>query len=491
MTPHPFSIKLDQTSVVPLNEQLTKALQEEIRHRLQPGDRLPASRILAECLGISRNTVTAAYKRLVDEGWCDARVGSGTCVAEHLPLRERRDPRTGRPPTETSSLPELSERAQLALCAAQFHVQTEEPLAVAAPDYDSLPGKKWTQIVARISKSPWMHNSYCHPGGWGPFRRVLADHLRSARGISCDPEQIIITSGIQQGLALCAQILFNPGDAVAHEDPGFEVHRSTLRYWGLRPAPVPVDAEGLCVEQLSAFPEVRGVLVTPSHQYPLGMLMSRQRREALIRWASAHKAWIIEDDYDNVLSYAGSPTTALAAIAEIQSSVVYLGSFSKMIYPGFGLGYLVAPKSAAKAFEGAKLLSDRHESEVHQTILTEFISGGFYDAHVRRLKVLYAKRRNAAIRAIGRFLGDIGHLTIDNQGTHLCFCFEKALDDVHLADYLRREHRLETRALSPCFADAPKEYGLILGFAGFSEVQLENAVEELSRGIRSFLRTSN
>lgn len=169
MTPHPFSIKLDQTSVVPLNEQLTKALQEEIRHRLQPGDRLPASRILAECLGISRNTVTAAYKRLVDEGWCDARVGSGTCVAEHLPLRERRDPRTGRPPIETCGLPELSERAQLALCAAQFHVQTEEPLAVAAPDYDSLPGKKWTQIVARISKSPWMHNSYCHPGGWGPF----------------------------------------------------------------------------------------------------------------------------------------------------------------------------------------------------------------------------------------------------------------------------------------------------------------------------------
>ena len=188
MTPHPFSIKLDQTSVVPLNEQLTKALQEEIRHRLQPDDRLPASRILAECLGISRNTVTAAYKRLVDEGWCDARVGSGTCVAEHLPLRERRDPRTGRPPIETAGLPELSERAQLALCAAQFHVQTEEPLAVAAPDYDSLPGKKWTQIVARISKSPWMHNSYCHPGGWGPFRRVLADHLRSARGISCDPE---------------------------------------------------------------------------------------------------------------------------------------------------------------------------------------------------------------------------------------------------------------------------------------------------------------
>lgn len=169
MTPHPFSIKLDQTSVVPLNEQLTKALQEEIRHRLQPGDRLPASRILAECLGISRNTVTAAYKRLVDEGWCDARVGSGTCVAEHLPLRERRDPRTGRPPIEASGLPELSERAQLALCAAQFHVQTEEPLAVAAPDYDSLPGKKWTQIVARISKSPWMHNSYCHPGWLGAF----------------------------------------------------------------------------------------------------------------------------------------------------------------------------------------------------------------------------------------------------------------------------------------------------------------------------------
>lgn len=154
MTPHPFSIKLDQTSVVPLNEQLTKALQEEIRHRLQPGDRLPASRILAKCLGISRNTVTAAYKRLVDEGWCDARVGSGTCVAEHLPLRERRDPRTGRPPIETCGLPELSERAQLALCAAQFHVQTEEPLALPHQTTTACRGKNGLRLLRASLKVP-------------------------------------------------------------------------------------------------------------------------------------------------------------------------------------------------------------------------------------------------------------------------------------------------------------------------------------------------
>jgi GntR family transcriptional regulator/MocR family aminotransferase len=482
---------LDREASVPLNEQIYQQLRSLIGRSLRPGDALPPSRELAKTLGVGRVTVTTAYRRLEDEGFVEASPGRGTVVSSFSPVRRAETWKSAAPDEGTPAMrPALSpERLAAAEEAAAYYVQKIEPLAVISPDYDSLPGKKWTQIVARISKSPWQHNSYAEPGGYGPYRRAVAEYVRKTRGIACEPEQVIATNGIQQGLSLCLSLLFKPGDLFAVENPGFEPHRLAAQFAGLRLAGVGVDADGLSTKELAALPEApRGVLVTPSHQYPTGALMNLGRRRELLAWAREHGAWLIEDDYDSELRYNGAPTPALAALDAQGASTVYLGSFTKMIYPGFRLGYLIAPPSLAKAFAGMMLMRERHVSEVHQCILTEFIIGGWYGAHIRRLKNLYVKRRQCAIRALGRHCQRFGHLIPSNQGTHLTFVFDIAVDDAALSAFLRRERRLETRPLSPCYLGAPKASGLLLGFAGFTPSQIETAVAELEEGIEIFLR---
>ncbi len=482
------NLSLDRSGRLPLNEQLYRQLKNLITTRLKSGDRLPPSRDMAKLLTLGRVTVSSAYSRLTEEGFLESRPGLGTYVSAFAPSREAeswKKPAQDPQPLKRAS---LSNRAHKAALAAQFHVQATEPLAVIAPDYDSLPGKKWTQIVARVSKSPWLHNSYSEPGGYMPYRKAVADYVRVTRGISCEPEQVIATCGIQQGLALCAQLLLNPGDIAAVEDPCFEPHRLALNFWDLRVAPVSLDDEGISIESLNEeAPDAKAVLVTPSHQYPLGTLMSLSRREQLLHWAQTHGAWLIEDDYDSELRYGGSPPPALASLDPSLNNVIYLGSFTKMIYPGFNLGYMVVPEHAVQAFAGAKCLADRHVSEVHQAILNEFIAGGYYDNHIRRLKKLYEGRRRAAIRAMGRYCKNYGHLKLNNQGTHLTFIFENFVDDVSFCETLKKEFRIESRPLSPCFQSHAPQSGLIIGFAGFSENEIEVSVMRLGRAMQELL----
>lgn len=481
-----LDIELDSTEgAAPLKDQIYRTLLSRIREgTLRPGDRLPSSRALAESLSVGRITVTAAYARLRDEGFLAPRAGSGSVVA--LPPDDRARVPAPAAPAVRAAEKRVSARASLALGALSFRVQALRPFAVASPDFESLPGKKWTQIVARVSKSPWLHNGYCEPGGHPPFREAIANYVRRVRGLSCEPEDVIVTSGIQQGLSMCAQVLFEPGEKILVEDPGYQPHRDALAYFGLAPSPVRVSEEGLDLRAVRAS-GARGMLVTPCHQYPMGYLMPARDRAELISWAAESGAWLIEDDYDGELRYDGAPHPALASSDAARSSVVYLGSFTKMIYPGFNLGYLIAPRGLAAAFEGAKLLNDRHASEVHQVILAEFIAGGFYEAHVRRLKKLYASRRAAMIEAADRHLARFGRIVSGPQGTHLAFEFTVPLDDARLAEFLRSSFGLELRPLSGCCAERTGLSGLILGFAGFTEDQIREGVRLIAKGIERFL----
>lgn len=484
----PLSITLSSApGALPLKDQIYAALFEKIKTgELRPGDRLPSSRVLAELLGCGRVTVTSAFSRLTAEGFLVAGAGRGTIVAK--PVSNRASVWTAE--TLHGAEKPLAERAATALAARSFRVQTLRPFAVVSPDFESLPGKKWTQIVARVSKSPWLHNGYCEPGGHAPFREAIADYVRRARGINCAAEDVIVTSGIQQGVTMCAQILFNPGDLVITEDPGYRPHREAFAFNGLRTSPVAVgtaENPGWNTKE-AAFAEARGMLVTPCHQYPLGYLMPLEKRRELLCWAASRRTWLLEDDYDGELRYDGEPYPALASLDKDRGSVVNLGSFTKMIYPGFNLGYLIAPKGLAKYFEGAKLLNDRHASEVHQVIMSEFIAGGFYEAHIRRLKKLYESRRSTMLAEIDRHLAPYGRLIPCRQGTHLTFLFTDPADDRRLADYLRRLHGLEVRPLSACYAAAAPLSGLILGFAGFTEDQIRLNVKELAKGIGQFLQ---
>lgn len=478
-----LDIVLSDTDAKPLKDQLYDKILAKIRSgALKPGDRLPSSRLLSEHLHVARVTVTAAYARLSAEGFLASRIGSGTVVAQILP--EKAD--SWKPTSVAGMRKSVSKRIDPALRAGDFRVQSLRPFAVSSPDFESLPGKKWTQIVARVSKSPWLHNGYCEPGGHPPFREAIADYVRRVRGLACDAEDVIVTTGIQQGLSMSAQILFNPGETVLVENPGYGPHRDALRYFGLQIEPVDVNEDGIDLSKLSGA-GARGILVTPCHQYPLGRLMQPKSRSELLDWAATTGAWIIEDDYDGELRYDGAPYPALAALDVGRENVVYLGSFTKMIYPGFNLGYLIAPKGLAKAFEGAKLLNDRHASEVHQVILTEFISGGFYEAHIRHLKKLYETRRSAMIEAFEKSLSRYGRLIPSSQGTHLAFVLEINCSDVRLVEFLRAQMGLELRPLSSCYISGTPLRGLIVGFSGFTEDQIRSAVQLLSKGIERFL----
>ena len=480
-----LGIALDQgEGAAPLKDQVYQALLAKIRSgALRAGDRLPSSRALAAALCVGRVTVTAAYARLQDEGFIASRAGGGSIVT--APPAD--EPLAAEPEAPGPAVAKRAgKRAAEAARVLSFRVQALRPFAVASPDFESLPGRKWTQIVARVSKSPWLHNGYCEPGGHPPFREAIADYVRRVRGLHCEAEDVIVTSGIQQGVALCAQVLFDAGEKVLVEDPGYQPHRSALAYFGLRPRPVRVEEAGL---DLAAIREsgARGMLVTPCHQYPMGYLMGQRDRAGLLAWASETGAWLIEDDYDGELRYGGAPHRALAASDAERRSVVYLGSFTKMIYPGFNLGYLIAPRGLGRAFEGAKLLNDRHASEVHQVILAEFIAGGFYEAHVRRLKKLYESRRAVMIEAAGRLLGRFGEVVSGPQGTHIAFRFRIPVEDVKLVEFLRSRFALELRALSECCVERRDLSGLVLGFAGFTEDQVIEGMHQLAKGVEQFL----
>lgn len=480
------TIHLDHSPKSPaLKTQLYAKICELIEAGLlKPGDPVPSSRQLSEGLKISRFTVTAAYKQLEEEGFTRSIKGSGTYINSPLPSREVE--KWNSINTDAANrLGHLSDVANIAKQSIAFPVQKPVPFALIAPDVDSLPGKKWTQIVARISKSPWLHNGYCPPGGYLPFRKIISDYLRRLRGISCDSRQVIITNGIQEGINLCCQVLFNTGDEVAVEDPSFQLHTDLLEFRSLKPRFIPVNKDGIDIENLKRDQSIRGCLVTPTHQYPLGYKYSLNTRKALLEWASARCGWILEDDYDSELRYGGKPYPALTALSK-SVSTVYLGSFTKVIYPGFNMGYMVVPPQTVEYFEGAKLLNTRHSSEVHQVILSEFMQSGFYESHVRRLKKMYEQRRLWATKAIENYLSDFGVLLSDNQGTHLTFLFTKDIDDKNFSEYLRRAFNAESRPLSACFKKVRPLSGLILGYAHFTEQQIEIYAQILQKALVAF-----
>ena len=466
-----------------LAEQIANEVRSLIDSKqLQPGDQLPAQRALSSQLKVGRVTVMAAYNRLTEEGYLVTRVGSGTVVTDHLPLSEAETWTASFEGSLSSKrLNRLSQHMPLAAKASHYRPQKGIPFAIVTPENTLLPGKKWEQIVSRVSRSPWLHNGYSEPAGYKPFRIAIADYLRRTRGVVCSHEQLIITNGIQQGLHLCAQLLFNQNDTIFVENPGFPVHRDLLTYTGLKTQPVPIDENGIKVNQFTKLShEAKGALVTPSHQYPLGTLMTLDRRQELLEWAYATNSWIIEDDYDSELRYGGAPYPALQSLDLSREAVIYLGTFTKMIYPGFGLGYMVVPKILIDAFVGAKFLNDRHASEVHQVILTEFINDGFYEAHIRRLKLIHERRRQAMFSACKKYLSTWGQIIPTNQGTHLTFVFHEFCNDIAVAQYLQKNASLELKPLSDCYCENADQSGFLLGFGGFSEDQINSSIKRLA-----------
>lgn len=484
-------VLLDASASAPLYRQLHEELRRAIGEgRLRAGTRLPAARTLARDLALSRNTVDQAYEHLHAEGYIERRSRRGTFVAHRaseLALHAR--PRLVDPPRARHRPPVrmLSSRgAVVATFPVPDGVNTPGPLCPlrpGVPAVEAFPVALWARLTAAYWRGVSRRQlAYGHSAGYEPLRVAIAEHLGAARGVRCTPEQVVIVGGSQQGIALAAQLLLDAGDAVWLEDPGFIGARAALASAEARVVPVRVDDEGLDVaagERIAA--AARMAVVTPSHQHPLGVAMSLERRLALLDWAQRADAWILEDDYDGELRYAGRPLPALQGI-DHDGRVVYVGSFSKALYPALRLGYVVAPLRLVEAFVVARLLADRHSSIAEQAVLASFIAEGHYARHLRRMRALYATRQDVLREALAPF-ADVLEVQPAGAGLNLLAWLPPGLDDRRAAR-AAAEAGVEAAPLSPFAQGALERGALILGFAGYEAAVLRAAAGRLGLAVR-------
>jgi GntR family transcriptional regulator / MocR family aminotransferase len=486
----------DEMAATPLYRQIYDALRQAIlAGQLVAGTRLPATRALAAELRVARNTVLIAFAQLFAEGYVEGKVGSGTYVAHTLPddlLLARRKPGQG-----ATSLPaaesdrSLSQRGKLLAATRVLPARafpTPRAFHPGTPALDVFPYDLWARLAARRWRTHDISLMvYGESAGYRPLREAIAAYVGAARAVRCVPEQVIVVAGSQQGLNLAANLLIDPGDAAWIEDPGYRGAYGALAGAGARLVPVPVDAEGLDVTAGAArCPDARMIYVSPSHQFPLGITMSLARRLALLEWAAQHNAWVLEDDYDSEYRYAGRPLASLQGLDQRQR-VIYIGTFSKVLFAGLRLGYLVVPPDLVDAFTAARALADRHSPLPDQATLADFIAEGHFTRHIRRMRMLYAERQAVLVAEAQRELRGLLDVMPAEAGMHLVGTLPAGVDDI-AASKRAAAFGVEVPALSNYNIESRSHVGLTLGYACVDEHQIRDGVRQLTRALRTFVK---
>lgn len=451
--------RLDHKAM-PLHRQLYEAMRRAILDgKLAAGDRLPSSRELTQDLRLSRNTVMAALNQLGVEGYLVSRVGSGTYVNESVP-RANAGRRTGAAPARGTRLSRRGTALATTFNATQLEVQ---PFTPGIADFSAFPVALWQRLQNKHWRMTYPEMlDYSYAGGHAPLRRAVADYLRVFRSVPLDVEQVIITSGTQQSLELCAQLLADHGDTVWMEDPSYWGAVKAFLATGLNSHAVPVDPQGMAPTSADEKQPPRIIYTTPSHQYPTGAVMSLARRQLLLEIARRHDAWILEDDYDSEFRFSGPPLSSLAGLDQ-DERVLYMGSFSKVLYPGLKLGYLVVPRRLAASFKQAHYDLNRPGQMPLQAALAEFIELGHFASSLRRARHSYAQRRQCLLESLQPCLGDDARITGAEQGLHLCLQLPTDVDDRALALRLG-ESGLTVRPLSAYCLERKDARGLVIGY---------------------------
>lgn len=452
----------------PLYRQIYERFRGAIAEgTLKPGDRIPSARALAKEIGVARGTIEVAYSLLASEGYIQARGQAGTVVAPNLQPLARSAPAAKARPAEAPEDGWQRPTAPL-------------PFQMGLPALDAFPRKIWARLGARHLRGMQPPDlAYPDPSGLLALRTATAAYLQVARGIQCTPSQVFITTGYNNTLQLIMQALFKPGDSVWVEDPGYPPTRALLAQAGMQAVPVRVDAQGLVVEAgIAQDPRARAAVVTPAHQSPLCVSLSLPRRQALLDWAERSSAWIVEDDYDGEYRYVGRPLPALKSL-DRQGRVLYSGTFSKVLFPGMRLAYLVVPEEQAPRFERLCLLLAGGAPALTQAVLASFINEGHFARHIQRMRRLYSERREATAAALSSVLGN--RLRIDPQpgGMHLVARLDGHQTDRELAARMLRQG-LYAHALSHWSAAPDARAGLLMSFTNI--VSAEQA-EQLARRI--------
>jgi GntR family transcriptional regulator / MocR family aminotransferase len=489
-------IELDTTSSVPLYRQLYDRLRLAIlTGQLAMGARLPATRTLADQLGVSRNTVYLAYQQLLAEGYIDGKVGYGTSVARVAPETLLTLPafsRVRRPAQDDTPRSRVSQRgmnmARLPpLPKSQIpSVPGKVPaFRAGVPALDLFPYQFWAQMVTRrVRHSLPEASDNQDPAGYLPLREAIAAHIGVTRGVRCTADQVLVVSGAQAALDLAARILLDPGDTAWIEDPGYPGARGALAGAGAHLVPVPVKEDGLDVRAgRIRCSQARLAYVTPSHQFPLGVTMSLAQRLALLEWANEANAWILEDDYDSEYRFSGRPLEALQGL-DSTNHVIYLGTFSKVLFPALRLGYLVVPSDLTDIFVAVRHFVDRHVPILEQMALADFITEGHFARHIRRMHTLYAKRRAALLAEVASELREMLELHVPEAGMHLVGWLPPHVDDATVAQQAAT-YGVEVLPVSMFGSEPMSRGGLVLGYAAVDEQELRDGVHRVAMVIRS------
>ena len=479
-------ITLDRKSAKPLHLQIYEQVRAAITSgNLKAHQQLPSTRALASELRVSRITALNAFAQLAAEGYLETHRGGGTYVCGALPDA----PPEGNPkanPAKRLGPRHISKRsADIPRFQPTPWLFGRGAFAVGQVALDQFPIAAWSRLFASHTRNIRASSMYfSDPLGNLDFRATIAAYLRTVRGVNCDPEQIMIVSGSQQAIEIATRVFLDPGDSVWVEEPGYRLARNVVIMSNCRLVPVPVDEEGLNVEAgIEMCPDARVAMVTPSHQFPTGVTLSSSRRLQLLEWAERSGGWIIEDDYDSEYIYEGSPILSLQGL-DTNARVIYIGTFSKTLFPSLRVGYVVIPKDLVEHFVAVRVSMDVNPPYIVQAVLTDFMNEGHYSRHIRRMRMTYSERRKLLVHSIKKEVN--GHYRLEgaNAGLHLLLTLPPGLSDKAVTK-AAEAHRLWVWPLSPLYSREPAKQGLVLGFGSVSKERILPAV----RKMRSVLET--
>jgi GntR family transcriptional regulator / MocR family aminotransferase len=457
--------RLDRGAKEALSRQIYTVLRTLILDgEVAAGLKMPATRALAHDLGLSRNTVMHAYEQLLAEGYVVSASGSGTFVSDTAPRERGADRRASHPDDPAWHQAALSTRGARLLRLASASDRQLGAFVAGVPDVTLFPHAIWNKLQSRRWREPAPELlTYAHGAGYMPLRRVLAEHLRLSRAVRCEPEQVVLTTGIHQSISLLARLLGDAGDTAWMENPGYWGARSMLQACGIATLPVDVDGEGMAPAAAHLARPPRFIFVTPSHQYPLGHIMSLSRRRMLLDYAHEHGAWVVEDDYDSEFRFGGKPLASLQSMDQ-HDRVLYLGTFSKTLYPGIRLGYMVLPRALATPFGIGLSELYREGRLMDQAVLADFIEKGHYATHLRRMRQVYARRQGLLRDAIASQFGAAWPISTHEAGLHLVMHLPPGTDDLGIT-IAARTLGLTVRPLSRYYDGDAGASGLLLGYA--------------------------
>lgn len=472
---------------LPLHARIQRALRQLILDgALDVGRRLPASRALAQSLSVSRDTVEAAYGQLHAEGFIERHTGSGSFVSGQV----QRLPGRGlmHSPAVRAPVLRLSQRGAAMFAGGGLRdFLAPRAFAPGVPETRNFPIQTWERLQRQVLKE---HGTrallHSPPQGTEALRQAIAAYVNLERGARATPERVLVLTSSQQALTLCANVLLDAGERIFIEDPVYHGARKAFDAAGLECVPVPLDADGMQVDLLQTLPAARAVFLTPSHQFPTGTTLALDRRLAAIAWAQQEQAWIIEDDYDSEFHYAGKPMACVQGLDQHERTI-YIGTFTKSMFPGLRIGYMVLPTSLVAPMTVARTLLDGHSAPIAQLTLARFIEGGHLGAHVRTMRAVYAERRDVLARLVCEHLGDFLEPRVPAGGMQMPCTLIRDISERTAVDCARRAG-IDLLGLTQLHASNPQQAGFLMGFAAHTPHELEVAARKLAQVLQALGR---